>query len=332
MYYAQSASVFNFNFMKKYIFLLLGILFFLPFFSNASVLYSQTDNIEIITTTSSIAQSRQTLGTGLTGTINKIKFYASSDNTGTTQKAAPIIMCYTNNSYDTLCPTNSVMFGSYTPLLTSTKTLYEILLDESNNSINYIFNPNYYYILEISAFDLQGGRTMNTYGSTNSNYSNGACYKGVYLTLGTLCNIPADLFFILEDSLNINSLTLVYPDGQTILPVDMYFTVNWTLTEPLGTFNEFICFYTDNSTLLFQNEICESIIGSGNSGTLIYIPELPYELGNYTWKARLKINNNYLLYTNSLSFTVSNIIPEIPIDCSGGNWLSIFFLVRYLET
>jgi len=71
--------------MRKgaFIFLVLGASFFIPTVSHGAVIISQGDYASATTTGATGASYQQTLGTGITGTINTMSFIVDRENAST---------------------------------------------------------------------------------------------------------------------------------------------------------------------------------------------------------------------------------------------------------
>ena len=219
------------------------------------------------------------------------------------------------SSLTTTATDKTFIFSTPPTLTANTNYLFAIERTTAGDNTNY-YQARYYYANVY--------KPLGCYDESQNNYTGGCNYREA-VENSTLWGGGANPDYLFEINGIItpipNTLTLVYPNGQTILPNEVNFSINWTLTEPRGTYQEFICINTTNNTLNQISEICLSITGAGNSGNFTYSPIGAYELGDYTWKARLQIDNVYLSYTAPLSFVVANELPIITIDCTGGNWL-----------
>src|SRR3989304_2773194 len=178
------------------------------------------------------------------------------------------------SSLTTTATDKTFIFSTPPTLTANTNYLFAIERTTAGDNNNY-YQTRYYYANVY--------KPLGCYDESQNNYTGGCNYReGVENS--TLWGGGANPDYLFEINGIItpipNTLTLVYPNGQTILPNEVNFSINWTLTEPRGTYQEFICINTTNNTLNQISEICLSITGAGNSGNFTYSPIGAYELGD----------------------------------------------------
>lgn len=281
---------------KKYL-IILSFVFLYGLFGigknvNASIITSQTTSgatqTNIINGVSNVLD--QYLGTNLSGTIKSV---VVSLSTPSTSEVFIRIFCKTDNTYSVDC-------GSTTQLQSSTNSISNIQQPYNFNiNSSFTFDASKYYILSIYGTDIYA------YGSNvTSSFPNGICATGN-------CGSVKEIYFIINSTssgldfrkpTNLQTLIDFQDWGLTISNLDINISSNSILEIKYGTASNSLI-YKD------QQEI--------NLNGIITFPfdvrkSLSLSTGSWYAKANLFVDNK-LYFTKSISFTITNINPDIEI-------------------
>lgn len=275
--------------MKKFlkISLLIFAVFFVTHEASASVLYSQLDSSTSEDFNSSGQSPRQLLGTGLSGVVTDISFYASSTYSG--QQVIVYLACYEDSSYVQNC-TNNPRAHTDTVLITETKTKYTqpitFIFDGSNDifATSYTLNPSKYYSLSVN-------KTVSAQNYTNyglySDISSGTCFK----SSGVLCSSIDKIYYELSGQ-EVDKIDHTSPSSGST--TSAYITFTGTYNNLTGVYDTVIILLDDltHSSAPLLTIICDT----AQTGTSI----------NYNCSHSGVVNTNYqytaILWDSSQTF------------------------------
>jgi len=190
-------------FLQVGIYTVTAVAILLPSLSSAAVIVQQTDSA--VRETSAYTQSHaQRIGSGLSGSLQYLGFYAEAQTTATV--GFRIYECsnstYGGSNYTSGCSVFLTNIDKYP--ISNTKTFVSF----STTSNSYVFNSSKYYLI-----DFQSGQAFYMYGSTNTSFSSDVFFQN----FNTSTNIVNAYFYLSNvSSLPVYGITSYTPNTNSV--------------------------------------------------------------------------------------------------------------------